>query len=110
AVAGTPFTFDVAAKDQYGNTVTSGYAGVVGFTSTDLGVGTGDLPADYTFVSGDYGAHSFTNGATLRTVTGSPWTIHASDGTHSGTSGDITVTSGVAASLVVTYPTPATAG
>jgi hypothetical protein len=48
----------VTAKDLYGN-VATGYTGKVHFTSTDF---IAVLPADYTFVAGDNGAHTFAGG------------------------------------------------
>jgi hypothetical protein len=85
---GAPFSFTVTAKDVNGGTVT-GYTGAVHFTSTDVAA---SLPADYTFVGGDAGVHTFTNGATLNTTGGQ--TITATDTVTSsitGTSGTITV-------------------
>src|SRR5205814_10475334 len=59
--AGNPFPYTTLFRSQYGNT-TAGYAGTVHFT----GGGTSPtLPANYTFVGGDNGAHTFTNGVTL---------------------------------------------
>src|SRR5262249_56638389 len=60
--AGDVHTFTVTAVDRFGNT-TPGYAGTVHLTSSD---GQADLPADYTFVSGDKGTHAFS--ATLKTA------------------------------------------
>src|SRR5262249_45671806 len=60
--AGDVHTFTVTAVDQFGNT-TPGYTGTVHFTSSD---GQAVLPADYTFVSGDAGVHTFS--ATLKTA------------------------------------------
>jgi hypothetical protein len=82
------FTFSVTAKDLFNNTVT-GYTGTVHFTSTDLDAGT-VLPADYTFVTGENGSHTFS--AKLQTV-GSQ-TITATDtanATITGTSNPILV-------------------
>ena len=45
----------VTLKDTYGNTAT-GYRGTVHFTSTDDQAA---LPANYTFIAGDAGTHSF---------------------------------------------------
>ncbi|MDM8000500.1 MAG: Ig-like domain-containing protein, partial [Dehalococcoidia bacterium] len=55
AIAGVPFGVTVTAYDAYGNAAT-GYLGTVRFTSTDSAA---TLPSDYTFVSGDSGAHTF---------------------------------------------------
>jgi sugar lactone lactonase YvrE len=52
--AGSAFNLTVTAKDQSGNTATQ-YAGTVHFGSIDQ---TG-MPADYTFISADNGAHTF---------------------------------------------------
>ncbi|HEU4841595.1 MAG TPA: invasin domain 3-containing protein, partial [Ilumatobacteraceae bacterium] len=55
ATAGTPFSVDVTARDAFGN-VATGYLGTVSFS----GGGTGaQLPASYTFVSGDAGTKTF---------------------------------------------------
>jgi hypothetical protein len=89
--AGTAGNVTVTAKDPYGNTAT-GYTGTVHFTSGDIQA---SLPADYAFVAGDNGVHSFS--ATLKTV-----------GSQSITATD-TVTSsitGTQAGIVVT-PAPA---
>jgi hypothetical protein len=59
---GTAGMFTVTAKDAFGN-VATGYHGTVHFTSSDSAA---VLPANYTFVSSDKGAHSFS--ATLNTV------------------------------------------
>src|SRR5206468_2189968 len=67
------------------------------------------LPANYTFVGGDNGTHTFT--ATL-TQAGSR-TITATDtvtGTINGTTGTITVAPSTATTLTVTGPANATAG
>jgi predicted outer membrane repeat protein len=60
--AGVPGSFTVAALDPFGNTALS-YQGTIHFTSSDPLAG---LPADYTFVAGDNGVHSFS--ATLNTA------------------------------------------
>ncbi|HEX6788752.1 MAG TPA: hypothetical protein VF091_05865, partial [Gaiellaceae bacterium] len=107
ATAGTAFSVTVTAKDSFGNTAT-GYIGTVHFT----GGGTSPtLPTDYTFVAGDNGAHTFTNGVTL-TQAGSR-TVTATDtvtGTITGTSGTIAVGAAGVASLSVTAPASTTAG
>ena len=61
-IAGRPFAATVTAKDAFGNTAV-GYTGTVHFTSND---GQAVLPANYTFVAGDNGLHSFS--ATLKTA------------------------------------------
>ncbi|HET7433359.1 MAG TPA: lamin tail domain-containing protein, partial [Thermoanaerobaculia bacterium] len=54
ATAGTPFNVTVTALDASDN-IASQYAGTVHFTSDD----TGTLPSDFTFSSGNHGAHTF---------------------------------------------------
>jgi Invasin, domain 3/IPT/TIG domain/Quinohemoprotein amine dehydrogenase, alpha subunit domain III len=54
----------VTALDAAGNTASS-YRGKIHFTSTDSAA---VLPADYTFTAADNGAHTFTNGVTLKTL------------------------------------------
>ncbi len=111
--AGVAFSSTVTAKDAFGN-VATGYTGGVHFTSSDAQSTTGaGLPADYTFVAGDNGTHTFTNGMTLKTV-GSR-TITATDtvlGTITGTSPAVTVAASGASTFVVTTTagSPQTAG
>ncbi|AET67613.1 conserved repeat protein [Desulfosporosinus orientis DSM 765] len=86
--AGTAFNVTVTAKDSNGYTM-SGYTGSVHFSSTDSNA---VLPADYTFVSGDNGTHTFSGGATLETA--GTQTVTATDtvtNTITGTSGSLTV-------------------
>jgi uncharacterized repeat protein (TIGR01451 family) len=60
--AGAPFSVTVTALDA-GNVTVTGYTGTVHFAAT----GSSSLPADYTFVPGDNGSHTFTSGVTLNT-------------------------------------------
>ncbi len=105
-VAGAAGTFTVTAKDPFGNAAT-GYLGAVHFTSTDS---MALLPADYTFVAGDKGVHTFS--ATFKTVgtqtiTATDKTTAAITGTHAG----ITVNPAALGSFtVVGFPSPTTAG
>ncbi|HEY3322841.1 MAG TPA: kelch repeat-containing protein [Planctomycetota bacterium] len=96
----------VTAKDLFDNLLT-GYTGTIHFTSTD---GQAELPADYTFVSGDNGVHSFS--VTLK-IAGSQ-SITATDivlGTIPGTQSDIDVNPAPASTLAVSgFPSPTTAG
>ena len=62
--AGAAHNVTVTADDAFGNTAT-GYLGTVHFTSSD---GLAVLPGNYTFTAGDAGAHTFTNGVTLKTA------------------------------------------
>lgn len=64
--AGTAFSVTVTALDQFNN-VASGYTGTIHFTKTDSGAGSA-VPGDYTFVAGDNGVHTFTNGVTFVTA------------------------------------------
>ncbi len=61
ATSGSSFSITVTALDAANATVTS-YTGTVHFTSSD---GSATLPANYTFVGGDAGVHTFS--ATLQT-------------------------------------------
>jgi hypothetical protein len=99
-------SFVVTALDGTGATAT-GYTGIVHFTSSDTGA---VLPANYTFVGGDSGVHTFA-GVKLETV-GSK-TITATDtvtATIKGTTAAVAVTPGVAKTLAVTVPTASVGG
>ena len=106
--AGNTGSVTVTATDAFGNTAT-GYLGTAHFTSTD---GAAVLPANYTFVAGDAGVHTFTNLYTLKTA-GSR-TLTGTDtvtGTITGTSAAITVNPAAAATLSLTAtPASVTAG
>ena len=65
ATAGNPSDVTVTAYDQFGN-ISTDYTGTIHFTSNDPYPAT--LPADYTFVPGDNGTHTFTAGVTLYTA------------------------------------------
>jgi hypothetical protein len=102
STAGSAFSATVTARDAGNNTLT-GYVGTVHFTSTD---GAAVLPANYTFVAADNGAHTFTSGVTLKTA-GSR-TVSVNDTvatTKTGTSSAITVSGGTAAGLTFTAAT-----
>jgi hypothetical protein len=105
--AGNAFSVTVTALDAYGNTATS-YRGTVHFTTTDGGA---SVPADYTFVSGDNGVHTFTDGVTL--VSAGSQTVTVTDtvtSTITGTSNPIAVAAAAATHLAVSAPASATAG
>src|SRR5262249_27483217 len=108
ATAGSPFSVTVTAQDQFNNTATS-YTGTVHFTTSHGGAGVG-LPADYTFVAGDNGGHTFTNGVTLAPA-GSQ-TITARDTLTSSITGsaNVTVNAAAATHFMVNAPSSATAG
>src|SRR5262249_49923418 len=72
---GAQRSITVTALDQFNNTAT-GYLGTVHFTKSDPGTGSA-VPADYTFVAGDNGVHTFTNGVTF--VTAGSQSITATD-------------------------------
>ncbi len=109
ATAGSAFSVTVTALDTAGNTAAS-YRGTVHFTTSDSGSGV-VVPADYTFVAGDNGVHTFTNGVIL--VTTGNQTVTATDTVTSsitGTSNTITVTAGALTHLAVGLPTSSVAG
>src|SRR5207244_659102 len=58
------FSATVTAQDQFNNTGT-GYTGTIHFTSSDPAA---VVPADYSFVGGDNGVHTFTGGVTFKTA------------------------------------------
>ena len=60
--AGVSLNFVVMARDSFGNAAT-GFTGTLHFTSSDAAA---VLPANYTFVAGDSGSHTFS--ATLQTI------------------------------------------
>jgi large repetitive protein len=109
ATAGVAINTTVTAQDQYGNTATS-YLGTVNFTKTDAG-SSAAVPANYSFVAGDNGSHTFTSGVTL--VTAGIQTVTATDtvtGTITGTSGSITVNPAATSHFVFTGPSSASPG
>ena len=88
SAAGALNSVTVRAVDSTNATVAS-YVGTVHFTSSDT---RGVLPADYTFVAGDAGQHTFTGGVALKTA-----------GTQSVTATDVsTAVTGSQTGLVVT--------
>ncbi|HXU17948.1 MAG TPA: kelch repeat-containing protein [Terriglobales bacterium] len=102
--AGTQQTFTVTALDANDN-IALGFTGTVSFSSSDSQA---VLPANYTFVAADGGAHQFN--ATLKTAGTQSITASAS-GVTSGSQTGITVSAGAAAQLAVTgHPSPVTAG
>ena len=105
--AGAAHNVTVTADDAFGNTAT-GYLGTVHFTSSD---GQAVLPGNYTFTAGDAGAHTFTNGATLKTAgTQSITATDTGTGTITGTQ-SVTVNAAATTTLVVSgYPNPTAAG
>ena len=63
-IAGAPLSVTVTAKDHYDN-VATGYMGIVQFTSTDPNTHV-VVPAEYTFLAGDNGSHTFTESGQVR--------------------------------------------
>ena len=68
-IAGAAHSFSITAVDAFGNT-SPNYVGTVSFSSSDAQAG---LPASYTFVAADAGAHLFS--ATLKTAGNQSLTI-----------------------------------
>ena len=105
-VAGTPVNVTVTAYDA-SNAVVTGYTGTVHFTSTDAQA---DLPANYTFVAGDNGAHTFS--VTLKTAPSQ--TVSVNDTTTltaTGTSDSVAVTAAAASKVAFgQQPTNTVAG
>src|SRR5205807_909820 len=102
ATAASAFSFTVTALDQFNNTAT-GYLGTVHFTKSDGGGGSA-VPANYSFVGGDGGVHSFSSGATL--VTAGLQSVTATDtitGTITGTA-NVTVNPAAATHYTLTIP------
>ena len=92
--AGGAFNVTVTARDAFGN-VATGYTSTVHFTSSD---GAATLPADYAFIAGDSGVHTFS--VTLKTA-GSQ-TITATQGGVTGTTPSITVDPGAVSGFALT--------
>jgi hypothetical protein len=86
----------VTARNSGGQTATS-YTGTVHFTNTHDAAAV--LPADYKFVAGDHGVHTFS--VVLKTVAGGTKTVSATAGSITGISGAITVAPGAAAKLSI---------
>src|SRR5207247_2641746 len=104
--AGSAGNFTVTAKDPYGNTA-SGYTGTVHFTSSDSQA---ILPANYTFMAGDAGVHTFS--ATLKTAASQSLTVtDTANGGITGSQSGITILLPAATLLrAAGFPSPTTAG
>src|SRR5207244_360055 len=87
ATAGNAFNITVTALDAFNNTAT-GYTGTVHFTKSDAGSGS-SVPANYTFVAGDNGVHTFANGVIF--VTAGNQSVTATDTVTSSITGSATV-------------------
>ena len=104
--ADTSQSFVVTALDSTNATVT-GYTGTVHFTSTDAHA---VLPANYTFLSGDNGVHTFA-GIKLESLGSKTITVaDATTTTIKGTTAAIAVSPGTAKTLSVSIPTSSVAG
>jgi FG-GAP-like repeat len=89
-IAGVPFTATVQARDRFEN-VNPNYLGTINFTTTDTSPFK-VLPANYTFVAGDAGSHTFTNGFVMGTA--GTQTISVKDTSFSTIKGSVTLTVG----------------
>jgi uncharacterized membrane protein YqgA involved in biofilm formation len=107
-VAGAAHSVTVTAISGNGSTNT-GYRGTIHFTSTDTHA---VLPANYTFVAGDSGTHTFSLGVTLETSgTRSVTATDTVAATLTGSQTGIVVTAAALSKLVVSgMTTPRTAG
>jgi hypothetical protein len=108
-VAGNALSVTVTAQDAYNNTTTA-YLGTVHFTSGD---NQALLPADYTFIGGDAGVHTFSGGSAVTLKTAGQRTVNVNDtGSTSivGVSSLITVNNAAASKYSMTSPPTATAG
>ncbi|MGL4551118.1 MAG: FG-GAP repeat domain-containing protein, partial [Gemmataceae bacterium] len=92
--AGAPFAVKLTARDAFNN-VATGFAGTVHFATG----GDALLPADYSFVAGDGGVHTFT-GVALRAAGAQALTASAA-GLADGVQGGIVVRPGAAAGATV---------
>ena len=103
--AGNAFSVTVTAQDASNNILTT-YLGTIHFSlsSSDTGA---TLPADYTFVGGDSGTHTFTNGVTL--TVGGAQTINVIDTVQTSKTGSANVNTFGNADLQVTVSGPTNA-
>jgi hypothetical protein len=101
-VAGAPASMTVTAFDRYGNPGAI-YTGTVHFSSTDPRAG---LPADYPFLPGDHGVHTFNN-VSLGTVGSQSITVSDDANHFSDTQTGIAVKPRFG---VTGFPSPTTAG
>jgi hypothetical protein len=106
AVAGTFLTVTVTAQNAANAAITN-YTGTIHFTSSDSAA---TLPANYTFVPGDAGVHTFTGAVVLKTA--GTQTVSSTDVAQSSATGTATVsvTSAALDHFVVTAPATATVG
>jgi hypothetical protein len=99
ATAGATGSFTVTLKDAYGN-IATGYAGTLDFTSSDAKA---VLSANYTFMTGDAGKHTFSG--TLKTAGNqSITTADTVSASLQGTDAGITVKAAAASKFVLSGP------
>ncbi len=102
--AGVPQSVTVTAEDPYGN-VATGFAGTIGFTSTDPQAGM----TTYTFTAADKGAHTFS--VTFETAGAQSVTVADTASGITATQAGITVQAAAAKTFTVTgFPVVDTAG
>ncbi|MDE1163182.1 MAG: Ig-like domain repeat protein [Acidobacteriaceae bacterium] len=105
---GTPVGYTVSAT--YGGVVVQGYTGTATFTTTDT---TAKLLSGttYTFTTADASTHTFASASGAQFNAAGTFTISATDGTRSGVSNDVVVSSKpVAAFTIVATPATTTVG
>ncbi|MFO0746962.1 MAG: FG-GAP-like repeat-containing protein [Myxococcota bacterium] len=107
SVAGQKFDLTVTAKDAFGNVAPS-YTGQVTFA---VDAGNATLPAAYTFVAGDNGTKTFTQGAALERSGLRTITVTGTALAHTTAQATRTITGAAATKIVVTgTPGSAVAG
>ena len=107
ATAGTAVDVTVTAQTASNDTF-AGYEGTVEFASSDPGSPL--LPSNYTFVAGDNGSHTFTNGVTLKTAGSQTVTVNDTVETSRTGTATINVDPAAADHFRVTAPATVTAG
>ncbi len=100
ATAGLPFTVTVVAVDPGFSTIVFGYNGTITFSAPYETNPLSALPAGYTFVPGDSGVHTFTNGVTFITATSQLVNVSGTGVLNPGTL-SVSVSAASAASLKV---------
>jgi len=111
AAVGSAFSITVTALDEF-NALATSYTGTIHFTMSELAGSGATVPADYTFVAGDGGVHTFSDAVTFATVGNQSVTAtDTSNASVTGSSAPVSVVSPVAAThFAVTTPVAATAG
>ena len=107
--AGETISLTVRTTDVFGNSIAA-FRGKVKFTSTDSLAG---LPADYTFVAADSGAHTFAVSLKTATPNSVVWSFSVVDASNVATLATITnfeVINAAASKFLVAVPSNITAG